>query len=100
MPYYNISGVTRKLAEFLKLKNPALYIGHGLRRSLAAKLVKGGGDLLTLKRHGEWRLSAVAEGYIEESSQNGSEETLSTKTNIADNISGFSFPTVSKHISE
>lgn len=39
-----------------------------------------------------WRLSAVAEGYIEElknqkvTSQNGLEVTLSNKTNIADNM--------------
>lgn len=30
-------------------------------------LVEGGADLITLKRHGGWRSSAVAEGYIEDS---------------------------------
>lgn len=50
---HTISGVTRKMVEFLKLENPASYTSHGLRRSSAWMLVEDGGDLLTLKRHGE-----------------------------------------------
>lgn len=64
---HTISSVTRRIAEYLKLKNPEQYTGHGLRRSSATMFVEGGGDLLTLKRHGGWRSSSVAEGYIEES---------------------------------
>lgn len=30
-------------------------------------LLEGGGDLLSLKRHGGWRPSNVAEGYIADS---------------------------------
>jgi hypothetical protein len=30
-------------------------------------VVEGGGDLLTLKRHGGWKSSSVAEGYMEDS---------------------------------
>jgi hypothetical protein len=33
-------------------------------------LVHAGADLLTLKSHGGWKSSAVAEGYIENSIQN------------------------------
>lgn len=64
---HTISGTTKHIAEYLNLDNPEEYTGHGLRRSSASMLVEGGGDLLTLKRHGGWRSSTVAEGYIEES---------------------------------
>lgn len=66
---HTISGVPKIVAEYLKLENPREYTGHGLRRSSASMLVESGGDLLTLKRHGGWRSSNVAEGYIEESIQ-------------------------------
>jgi hypothetical protein len=46
------------------------YTGHSLRRTSATLLVDEGGDLTTLKRHGGWRSSFVAEGYIEESINN------------------------------
>jgi hypothetical protein len=42
-------------------------IGHCFRRSLATLLANLGGDLLSLKRHGGWKRSAVAEGYLENS---------------------------------
>jgi integrase len=56
-----------KVAKFLGLQNPESYTGHAMRRSSASMLVEGGADLLTLKRHGGWKSSKVAEGYIEES---------------------------------
>ncbi|XP_031337109.1 uncharacterized protein LOC116166313 [Photinus pyralis] len=61
---HTISGTTRQIAEYLNLKNLTEYTGHGLRRSSASMLVEGGADLLTLKRHGGWRSSAVAEGLF------------------------------------
>lgn len=64
---HTISGTTKQIAEYLNLKNPEEYTGHGLRRSSASMLVEGGANLLTLKRHGGWHSSIVAEGYIEES---------------------------------
>lgn len=64
---HSISTVPKKGATFLSLKNPESYTGHSLRRSSASMLVEGGGDLLTLKRHGGWQSSNVAEGYVEES---------------------------------
>lgn len=55
------------IAEFLGLEDPHLYTGHSFRRTSATLLANSGADLLTLKRHGGWKSSSVAEGYIEES---------------------------------
>ena len=41
-----------------------------MRRSSATMLVDSGGDLTELKRHGGWKSSQVAEGYIENSIEN------------------------------
>lgn len=57
----------KTIATFLKLPNPELFSGHCFRRSSASQLANNGGDLLTIKRHGGWKSSAVAEGYIEAS---------------------------------
>ncbi|XP_031359311.1 uncharacterized protein LOC116182891 [Photinus pyralis] len=62
----NTMGKTpRKIAEFLQLANPAQYTGHCFRRSSVSHLANSGSDLVTIKRHGGWKSSAVAEGYIE-----------------------------------
>ncbi|KAJ3623563.1 hypothetical protein MTP99_019782 [Tenebrio molitor] len=55
-----------KIAAYLKLEDPKTYTGHCFRRSSATLLAAGGGDLVSLKRHGGWRSSTVAEGYIED----------------------------------
>lgn len=60
-------GTPKLIADFLGLENAASYTGHSLRRSSATLLVDGGADILTLKRHGGWRSSASAEGYLENS---------------------------------
>lgn len=75
---HTISSVPQKIAQFLKLDNWKEYTGHTLRRTSATLLVDGGGDLTCLKRHGGWRSSTVAEGYIEDS--------LLNKENIAKRI--------------
>ncbi|KAK4886547.1 hypothetical protein RN001_002818 [Aquatica leii] len=62
-----IGQVPRVIAQFLQLSNPSLYTGHCFRRSSATHLADCGGDLLTIKRHGGWKSSAVAEGYVETS---------------------------------
>lgn len=62
-----ISQVPKIIASFLKLPNPEQYTGHCLRRSSASHLANHGGDLITIKRHGGWKSSTVAEGYIEAS---------------------------------
>lgn len=60
----------RKIAEYLKLRNPAGYTGHSFRRSSATLLANKGEDLLGLRRHGGWKSSSTAEGYIEDSVEN------------------------------
>ena len=59
--------VAKDIAVFLKLPSPERFTGHCFRRSSATHLASHGGDLLTIKRHGGWKSSAVAEGYIETS---------------------------------
>lgn len=75
---HKISAVSQEAAKFLKLENWREYTGHTLRRTSATLLVDGGGDLTCLKRHGGWKSSSVAEGYIEDS--------LLNKENIAKRI--------------
>lgn len=66
------------VAKFLNLPNADKYTGHCFRRSSATILVNAGADLIALKRHGGWKSSNVAEGYIEES--------LTNKVDIANKI--------------
>ncbi|KAJ8917585.1 hypothetical protein NQ315_000068 [Exocentrus adspersus] len=54
------------VAQFLKLENAHQYTGQCLRRTSATLLVNAGGDILTLKQHGGWESSTVAEGYVAE----------------------------------
>lgn len=60
----------RQIATFLKLPNPEKYSSHSFRRSSATLLVDAGGNITMLKRHGGWRSTAVAEGYIDASMKN------------------------------
>lgn len=62
--------VPREIAKYLQLQNPNLYTGHCFRRSSATILVDAGGDITTLKRHGGWKSTTVAESYIDESLTN------------------------------
>lgn len=62
--------IPERIAEFLKLKNPKEYTGHCFRRTSATLLADAGGDILSLKRHGGWKSSSVAEGYVENSLKN------------------------------
>lgn len=55
------------IAFYLNLPNPKLFTGHCFRRSSATHLANSGGDLNTIKKHGGWKSSTVAEGYIETS---------------------------------
>lgn len=59
--------VPKTVATYLHLPDPKLYTGHSFRRTSATLLVDGGGDLNDLKRHGGWKSTSVAEGYIDES---------------------------------
>lgn len=71
-----ISQVPRMIAQFLDLANAEDYTGHCFRRSSASNLANNGADLITIKKHGAWKSSAIAEGYIEAS--------LKRKTEVAD----------------
>lgn len=75
------------IATYLNLSAPNLYTGHCFRRSSATMLVAQGGDILTLKRHGDWRSTSVAEGYID--------DDLSNKVQVANKILGENKPTTS-----
>lgn len=59
--------VPETVANFLQLKKGNSYTGHSFRRSSATLLVESGGDLMTLKKHGGWKSSTVAEGYVDQS---------------------------------
>lgn len=72
------SKIPGKIATFFKLPEPGTYTGHCFRRSSATLLANSGSDLVTLKKHGGWRSSAVAEGYID--------DCLSNKINISQKI--------------
>ncbi|XP_031327417.1 uncharacterized protein LOC116181409 isoform X2 [Photinus pyralis] len=73
MGIHTISNVPKTVATFLKLPDSKLYTGHALRRTSATLLVNGGADITCLKRHGGWRSSTVAEGYLEDSLSNKKE---------------------------
>lgn len=79
--------IPKKIAEFLKLSDPASYTGHCLRRTSATFLADNGGDIQMLKRHGGWSSDTVAEGYVEESIGN----KLKTSKKIFENLKNNSF---------
>lgn len=68
--------IPQEIAAYLKLPHIREYTGHCLRRTSATLLVNSGGDITMLKRHGGWKSSTVAEGYIEDS--------MATKTSICE----------------
>lgn len=72
-----ISKFPNEIAQFLTLPNPQDYTGHCFRRTSATLLVDAGGDLLLLKKHGGWKSSSVAEGYVDESTN--SKNQIQTK---------------------
>lgn len=82
----SIGKMPSQIAYFLHLPNSETYTGHCFRRSSATLLADAGGDLMTLKRHGGWKSSSVAEGYVEESVQN--------KIEIAKKITGTTHKTL------
>lgn len=62
-----IGKIPMRIAEYLQLDSATNYTGHCFRRSSATLLANQGGDLLSIKRHGGWKSSTVAEGYVENS---------------------------------
>lgn len=63
---HKIGNVPSIVAKYLCLPNASSYTGHCFRRSSATALANSGVDIVGIKRHGGWRSSTVAEGYIEE----------------------------------
>ncbi|KAK4885819.1 hypothetical protein RN001_002090 [Aquatica leii] len=59
-------------------------------------LANHGGDLVTLKRHGGWKSSTVAEGYIEESVSNriATAQKLTAGTSSTGSGSSFEIPVI------
>lgn len=62
-----------EIAAYLGLPNPELYTGHSFRRSSATMLADSGANITNIKRHGGWKSTTVAEGYVEESLKNKTE---------------------------
>ncbi len=66
----SISKIPQIVAKYLSLPHSDQYTGHSKRRSSATLLANAGADITTVKRHGGWKSTTVAEGYIEELEMN------------------------------
>lgn len=75
--------IPRNIAKYLKLPNADEFTGHSFRRTSATILADSGADIRTLKRHGDWKSDAVAEGYVADSRSNKNKiaKTLGSVTN-------------------
>lgn len=67
---HKIGAIPFEIASHLKLANAKEYTGHCFRRTSATLLADAGADITLLKRHGGWKSSTVAEGYVDESINN------------------------------
>lgn len=65
-----LAKVPTAIAKFLGKENVDAYTGHCLRRTSATLLADAGADILSLKRHGGWKSTSVAEGYVNDSIEN------------------------------
>lgn len=68
------------IAKYLGLSDPEKYTGHCMRRTSATLLAEAGASMTTLKRHGGWKSTSVAEGYLEDS--------LSSKNEVSRMLAG------------
>lgn len=64
--YSNVRSIPRIVSKFLGIPIPVRYTGHALRRTSATLLADAGADLLQIKKHGGWKSSTVAEGYVDQ----------------------------------
>uniref|UniRef100_A0A1Y1M608 Tyr recombinase domain-containing protein n=1 Tax=Photinus pyralis TaxID=7054 RepID=A0A1Y1M608_PHOPY len=55
------------IAEFLNLPDTKAYTGHCFRRSSASLLAESGANITEIKKHGGWKSTSVAEGYLDQS---------------------------------
>lgn len=65
-----VAACPKQIAEFLNLPDSGEYTGHSFRRTSATLLADSGADITTIKRHGGWKSTTVAEGYIQDSTSN------------------------------
>lgn len=72
---HKFGSIPQEIASYLKLPNAKEFTGHCFRRTSATLLVDAGADITSLKRHGGWKSSGVAEGYIDDSLSNKLELT-------------------------
>lgn len=84
-----IANCPKRIATFLNLPNAEKYTGHGFRRTSVTILADSGADITTIKRHGGWKSTAVAEGYIQ-NSVNNKRKICNQLTNIIDQSSSSS----------
>lgn len=76
----------KKIAEYLNLPDPTKYTGPCFRRTSATILIDAGGDLMALKRHGGWKSSVIAEGYVDNSITNKTETSNKILQSVSNNI--------------
>ena len=99
----SFSKLPSTVAKYLNLPEPSTYTGHSFRRTSASLLVDSGGDLIQLKKHGGWKSSTVAEGYVDSSMNaklNCASKILSGKC-IGDNSPSYSrAPLISNILNE
>lgn len=62
-----IAKIPSIIAKYLAKPEPHNFTGHCFRRTSATLLVNEGGDLIQLKKHGGWKSTKVAEGYVDKS---------------------------------
>jgi len=77
---HKLGSVPSIVAKFLNLENAAAYTGHCFRRTSATILGNSGGSMDEIKKHGGWRSTTVAEGYVD--------NLESTKISLATKIFG------------
>lgn len=65
-----LGSMPKEIAEFLSLPDASMYTGHSFRRTSTTILADSGVNISTIKRHGGWKSTSVAEGYVEESVNN------------------------------
>lgn len=81
-------GIPKTIATYLQLPEPGRYTGHSFRRTSATLLADSGADITSIKRHGGWRSTSVAEGYLEDS--------IEAKNKISRSLLGVEVKTMDK----
>lgn len=75
-----IAEIPSLIAKYLGKESFKDYTGHCFRRTSATILADAGADITSIKRHGGWKSTSVAESYVEDSLEN--------KIHVSNKISG------------